>query len=168
MYYYATSSSHSTICLGYFCPLLNLSNSHFFCCCCSPEGLTLGCLCWPHTHSHSWVPMLTTQSIPPQALLYGHPSRGPSTPRALSLITRNHRAYRIQLVPGYKGLLQHLHAQIHTDLEFPASKLAPDQEQRRHLQPKAARVHKGPGPGQGGWWQGEGGILLSDSHFLMP
>ena len=156
MYYYATSSSHSTICLGYFCTLLNLSNSHIFFFFLVSRG------------SHSWVPVLTTQSIPPQALLSGHPSRGPSTPRALSLITRNHRAYRIQLVPIYKGLLQHLHAQIHADLESPASKLAPDQEQRRHLQRKAARVHKGPGPGQGGWWQGEGGILLSDSHFLMP
>lgn len=138
MYYYATFSSHSTICLRYFCTLLNLSNSDFF-------------FFLVSRGSHCWVPVLTTHSIPPWALLSGHPSWGPSTPTALSLITRSHRAYRIQLVPGYKELLQHLCAQIHADLESPASQLAPDQKQRLHHQPTAARVHKGPGPGQGGW-----------------
>lgn len=96
------------------------------------------------------VPVLTTRSTSPCAFFPGDPSRGPGNPPEPSaLLPGSTGLTGSGLYLVIRGLLQHLRAQVGAELELPAPKIAPGQEQRIHLRAHGGS-EKDQGPAQGG------------------
>ena len=101
------------------------------------------------------VPVLTTRSISPCAFFPRDPSQGPGNPPEPSaLLPGSTGLTGSGLYLVIRGLLQHLRAQIGAELELPAPKIAPGQEQRLHLRAHGGREpaakHQGAAQGRRG------------------
>lgn len=98
--------------------------------------------------------VLTTRSTSARTFLPGPLPGTGTSPRALSLIAGINKADGSGRYLVIRGLLQHLRAQIGAELELPAPKIAPGQEQRLHLRAHggggAGREGPAPGPGRAG------------------